>query len=104
MREDRPTEECVREDRPTVPNLRGYDAGCHVTGGRLWSIARVTITYHDIAGRKYASIFDWVHNRGWHMVEVMPGIDRDLHDLEGYYRSAPANSTLTASEDGSPVE
>jgi hypothetical protein len=51
--------------------------------GVLWRVARVTITYHDIAGRKYASIFDYVRNRGWHKVEVLWDIERDLHDLEG---------------------
>ena len=69
--------------------------------GALWTIARVTITYHDIAGRKYASIFDWVHNRGWHTVEVLRDIDRDLHDLEGYSRTVPASSVSITTEDDS---
>ncbi len=70
--------------------------------GALWRIARITITYHDIAGRKYASIFDWVRNRGWHMVEVLRNIDCDLHDLEGYNRASSTGSTPVTSEDASP--
>ena len=56
--------------------------GATVPPGAVWQVARVTITYHDIAGRKYASIFDYVHNRGWHKAAVLPNIERDLHDLE----------------------
>ena len=55
--------------------------------GVLWHTARVTITYHDIADRKFASIFDYVHGRGWHMEKVLP-VDRDLHDLQGAHREA----------------
>jgi len=56
------------EEIPGVTSLEGV----------LWRVARVTITYHDIAGRKYASIFDYVHNRGWHKVDTLRDIDRDL--------------------------
>lgn len=66
--------------------------GATAMQGELWRVARITITYHDITGRKYASIFDYVHNRGWHMFAILPDIERDLHDLEGYYRDVPVNS------------
>ena len=59
------------------------------TQGVLWAVARLTITYHDISGRKYASIFDYVRARGWYKVDIIPGIDRDLDDMEGYYRAVP---------------
>jgi hypothetical protein len=72
--------------------------GATALQGVLWKIARVTITYTDIAGRKYASIFDYVHDRGWHMVSMLRDIDRDLHDLEGYYRAGRVSNSSTASE------
>jgi hypothetical protein len=59
------------------------------TQGALWRVARLTTTYHDISGRKYASIFDYVRNLGWYKVDVAQDITRDLFDMEGYYRGAP---------------
>lgn len=71
-----------------------------------WRIARVTITYHDITGRKYASIFDFVHhdterNRGWHMVAILRDIERDLYDLEESSCAVPMGGLSAASSDGS---
>ncbi len=63
------------------------------TQGALWRVARLTTTYHDISGRKYASIFDYIRNLGWYKVDVLRDIERDLLDMEGYYRSVPAQET-----------
>ena len=73
------------------------------TQGVLWAVARLTITYHDISGRKYASIFDYVRARGWYKVDIIPGIDRDIDDLEGYYRAVPELQT-PADQAGVTVE
>jgi hypothetical protein len=54
--------------------------------GALWRVARVMMTYHDISGRKYASIIDYVMDRGWHMVANVRDLDHDLGDLEGFLR------------------
>jgi hypothetical protein len=48
--------------------------------------ARITATYLDVFGRKHASIFDYVqHTDGWQLVEFVPAIEQDLHDLEGMH-------------------
>lgn len=49
----------------------------------VWVVARLTTTYHDIFGRKHASIFEWVNNRGWQRLATVSDIARDLHDQEG---------------------
>jgi hypothetical protein len=51
----------------------------------LWRVARLTITYHDIAGRKFESVFDYIHNSGWYKVALLP-VEYDLRDLEGMNR------------------
>jgi hypothetical protein len=46
--------------------------------------ARSIATYVDVFGRKHASVFDYVaHTKGWEMIEFIPDIEEDLHDLEG---------------------
>ena len=48
-------------------------------------ICRVVTTYHDIAGRKYASIFDYRFiPRSWVFVALEEDITEDLHDLEAH--------------------
>jgi hypothetical protein len=37
------------------------------------------------------------------MVEILRDIDRDLRDLEGYYRTVPTSSALATVEDASPT-
>lgn len=43
--------------------------------------ARLTLTYHDIFGRKFASIYDYQNVLGWICVEHIEGIEQDLHEL-----------------------
>lgn len=44
--------------------------------------ARVVTTCTDIFGHKHASIFDYVpHERGWRLIEFIPDIAEDLHDM-----------------------
>ena len=47
-------------------------------------VARLTITYHDIFGRKHASIFDYTSQEEWLSVDegFFPSIPQDLKDLE----------------------
>lgn len=50
--------------------------------------ARVTITYHDLFGRKHASRFDFTDQRKWVSYPISKGIADDLTDLR--QRSRPA--------------
>jgi hypothetical protein len=100
-------------DRPLVPGERtepleytpgGFDApgDTIIDGYMLWApahneivrqglpsrAARVTITYHDLFGRKHASHFDYTDQRKWVSHPVSKGIADDLADLR--QRSHPA--------------
>lgn len=56
--------------------------------------ARVTITYHDIFGRKHASRFDYTDQRKWISHRASKGIPEDLTDLQQRSRPAlPPSST-----------
>lgn len=46
-------------------------------------LCRVTTTYHDVFGRKHASIFDVDSQYRWRMVACLENIKIDLFDLEG---------------------
>jgi hypothetical protein len=50
-------------------------------GASLHITARISITYQDIFGRKYASIYDYVNNIGWQFVKSTP-LEKDFYDLE----------------------
>jgi hypothetical protein len=64
---------------PPQPSL-----GEVLNGKASYHTARVTATCWDVFGRKHASIFDYVeHTGGWQLVEFIPDITEDLHDLAG---------------------
>jgi len=45
-------------------------------------IARLTLTYHDIYGRKFASIYDYQNILGWICVTHLEGVEYDLQELD----------------------
>jgi hypothetical protein len=45
-------------------------------------IARLTLTYHDIFGRKFASIYDYQSILGWICVGHFQDIEQDLRELD----------------------
>lgn len=45
-------------------------------------IARLTLTYHDIFGRKHASIFDYTQIGIWIEVAIIPNIEHDLGEMD----------------------
>ncbi len=45
-------------------------------------ITRLTLTYHDIFGRKFASIYDYQNILGWICVGHFEGIEYDLRELD----------------------
>ncbi len=45
-------------------------------------IARLTLTYHDIYGRKFASIYDYQNILGWICVAHLEGIEKDLQEMD----------------------
>ncbi len=48
-------------------------------------LARLTITYHDTPGRKYASIYDYHRVLGWRRVSDAAHIEHDLHELDAMH-------------------
>jgi hypothetical protein len=50
-------------------------------------IARFTLTYHDVFGRKHASIYDYHSQSGWRNRGHFPNIDHDIYELD---RQTPA--------------
>ena len=65
---------CVPEERAPEQNFNQSDR-------RDRCIARLTLTYHDIFGRKHASIFDLTQTGGWVEIAIIPNIEHDLGDL-----------------------
>jgi hypothetical protein len=64
------------------------NAGEAMSGRTPFRLARIIITATDPLGQKHASIFDYEqHTQGWRLVEFIPNIERDLHDLEGQSHS-----------------
>jgi len=45
-------------------------------------ITRLTLTYHDIFGRKFASIYDYQNILGWMCVGHFENIEHDLRELD----------------------
>ncbi len=45
-------------------------------------IARFTLTYHDVFGRKYASIYDYHSQIGWINVDHFSDVEYDLYELD----------------------
>jgi hypothetical protein len=50
--------------------------------GTPWVVARLTLTYRDIFGRKHASISDYHQLHGWQPVAFLANITDDLIDLD----------------------
>src|SRR5216683_811280 len=48
-------------------------------------LARLTITYHDARGRKYASIYDYQKFMGWITVRNAEDIEYDLQELDAMH-------------------
>lgn len=48
-------------------------------------LARLTITYHDARGRKYASIYDYQRFIGWIAVKNAENIEFDLQELDAMH-------------------
>jgi hypothetical protein len=48
-----------------------------------WVLARLTLTYHDVYGRKHATIFEYTQSHGWNggMNTFLVNIDWDLEEL-----------------------
>ncbi len=51
-------------------------------------IARFTLTYHDVFGRKHASIYDYHSQSGWRNKGHFSSIDYDIYEID---RQTPAN-------------
>ncbi len=66
-----------------VPEDLAPEPGIPDSGNRRdRCIARLTLSYSDAIGRKYASIFDFTTTKKWVCVSILNNISRDLHDLD----------------------
>lgn len=59
-------------------------------------IARMSITYQDIFGRKHASIFDFSERGIWVNVAILPNIAHDLGDMDAAKENKSINAKVTA--------
>lgn len=50
--------------------------------GAPWIVARLTVTYHDVFGRKHAALFDYTAMPAWSVVAFLEDISHDLLDLD----------------------
>jgi len=50
-------------------------------------LMRLTLTYHDIFGRKHASTFDYTHLHKWVCVEFQSDIPQDIEELDRQAKS-----------------
>ena len=53
-----------------------------MVGAAYVYVARLTMTYHDVFGRKHATIADLDSLQRWHLAEPLEGSAVDLEDLE----------------------
>ena len=89
----------IDEHSLCVPEERAPAQNSNHSSRRDRCIARLTLTYHDIFGRKHASIFDLTQSGGWVEIAMLPNITHDLGDLdEAKVRSATAVQVESKSE------
>lgn len=65
--------------------------------------ARLTITYHDVYGRKHASVFDFTDLGRWHGVRFLIDVPKDIEDLDREERQRRADAQKHNSIDFSLV-
>src|SRR5579859_5062682 len=52
-----------------------------INRGIILILMRLTLTYHDIFGRKHASTFDYTHLHKWVCIEFQSSIAQDIEEL-----------------------
>ncbi len=50
--------------------------------------ARLTVTYHDVFGRKHISMFDYTQQHEWRMIMIESNIAKDIQDIDKEVRLA----------------
>ena len=58
-------------------------------GAIPWYIARLTLTYKDVFGRKHAAMFDYSSQERWENAVFLDNVEHDLADLDREARPAP---------------
>lgn len=58
-----------------------------LSGGMTLVVQRLVLTYHDLQGLKYTSIFDYTDRRLWEFVAFLPYIPKDIDDIELEYQN-----------------
>jgi len=66
--------------RDTV--IKGYTLSVPDDEDHLGVLARFTLTYHDVFGRKYASIYDYHSHIGWLSRDHFSDIEYDIYELD----------------------
>jgi hypothetical protein len=62
--------------------IKGYTLYVPDDEDHVGVIARFTFTYHDVFGRKHASIYDYHSQSGWGIRGHFPNIDHDIYELD----------------------
>jgi hypothetical protein len=56
-------------------------------------VARLTLTYQDVFRRTHAAVYDYIDLYGWQCTALLPGIAKDLEDVEDEARRAMVSVT-----------
>lgn len=62
-----------------------FTEGKFVVPTRLPVLARLSLTYQDVEGRKHAAIFDYLERHGWKQVKYLHNIPNTLDELNARY-------------------
>ena len=72
--------------------------------GRLGYVARLTLTYRDVFGRKHASIYDHTDRHRWKFVVHLDDIRNDLEDMHTSVLRKVNQQVISESLEESPSE
>jgi len=67
---------------PSETTVSGYTLYVPDDAQHIGCIARLTLTYHDIFGRKLASIYDYQNRLGWICVKHIENLEHDIYELD----------------------
>lgn len=62
-----------------------FTEGQYVIPTRTPVLARLTLTYQDVEGRKHAAIFDYLERHGWRQITYLHNVPHTLDELNATY-------------------
>lgn len=66
----------------STTTIKGHTLYVPDDANHIGRIVRFTVTYHDIFGRKFASIYDYQNVLGWMCVGHFEDLEQDLYELD----------------------